>query len=178
MSIKLKSNICYEPGILYKPEFAYQPPDGYRAESFVLPFSFQVTANGQLQTGLPWKLDDDVPWNWRGMVWPQVGTAQGINAGGAGVAGLVGTPCLVALRDTHGNYLTTSPNQNLVLGMGASAQSGFSSINAFGFPFGCEIPCEAGGVVLFDFLIPPPGGTSAVVTVNGTMLGVKLFKDC
>lgn len=177
--MRLKSNICYEPGVLYKPEFAYQPPDGYRAETFVLPFSFKVNANGQLQTGIPWKLDDDVPWTWRGMVWPQVGTAQGINAGGSGVNGLIGTPCLVALRDTRGNYLTTSSDPtNLVLSMGASAQSGFSSINAFGFPFGCEVMCDPGGVVLFDFLIPPPGGIAQVVTVNGTMLGAKLFKDC
>jgi hypothetical protein len=175
MSIRTKPNICYEPSILYKPEFAYTPPEGYRAESFIVPFQFNVLANGQIQSGFPWKLDDDVPWVWRGMVWPQVGTAQGINTGGSGLSGLVGTPCLVAVRDTHGNYLTKSPNSNLVLGMGALGQSGFDSINAFGFPFGCEVVCEPGGVIRFDFLIP---GTGATVSVQGTMLGAKLFLDC
>ena len=76
MSIRVKPNICYAPSILYKPEFAYAPPDGYRAESFIVPFSFNILANGEIQADNPWKLDDDVPWVWRGMVWPQVGTAE------------------------------------------------------------------------------------------------------
>ena len=90
MSIRVKPNICYEPNILYKPEFSYAPPQGYRAESFIIPFSFQVMANGEIQADNPWKLDDDVPWVFRGMVWPQVGTAEAVNAGGSGVAGLTG----------------------------------------------------------------------------------------
>jgi len=178
MSIRVKPNICYEPSILYKPEFAYAPPSGYRAESFVIPFSFNVTANGQIQPNFPWKLDDDVPWVWRGMLFPQCGTAEAINAGGSGVAGLNGTPLLVAVRDTNGNYLTTSPDSNLVLAWGAIGQSGFDSINAFGFPFGCEVLCEPGGVITFDFKIPAIGGAAAQVQVQGTMIGCKLFKDC
>lgn len=179
MSIRVKPNICYEPNILYKPEFAYAPPQGYRAESFIIPFSFQVMANGEIQADNPWKLDDDVPWVFRGMVWPQVGTAEAVNAGGSGVAGLTGSAMLVRVRDTNGNPLTTCNATNgYVLSMGAIGQSGFDSINAFGFPFGCEILCEPGGVILFDFQIPIPAGGPQVVTVNGTMLGVKLFKDC
>ena len=179
--IRPKSPICYEPSIRYKPEWAYPPPAGYRAESFILPFSFTVPANGQIQSDFPWKLDDDVPWVWRGLLFPAVGTAEAVNAGGSGVAGLVGTPALVRLRDTNGNFLTNCiQNSDFVLASGAIGQSGFDSINANGFPFGCEIPCEAGGVVLFDFIVPATeaGGVAGTVQIQGTMLGVKLFKDC
>ena len=152
MSIRVKPNICYAPSILYKPEFAYAPPDGYRAESFIVPFSFNILANGEIQADNPWKLDDDVPWVWRGMVWPQVGTAEQVNATSSGI---LGTPMLTRVRDTHGNPLSTCNQTNgYVLGFGAIGQSGFDNINAFGFPFGCEIQCEPGGVILFDFQIP------------------------
>jgi len=178
VSIRVKPNICYAPSILYKPEFAYAPPVGFRAESFVLPFSFSVLANGQIQQNFPWKLDDDVPWVWRGMLFAQCGTAEAVNSGGSGVAGLVGTSMKVAVRDTNGNALTTSAYSNVVLAWGAIGQSGFDSINAFGFPFGCEILCEPGGVVMFDFKIPAVNGLAVQVQVQGTMIGAKLFKDC
>ena len=45
--LRSKSAICYNPGILYKPEGMYAPPAGYRAESFLVPFSFNVLANGE-----------------------------------------------------------------------------------------------------------------------------------
>ena len=109
------------------------------------------------------------------MLFPQIGTAEAVNAG---QSPYVGTPALVAIRDPYGNYLTTSPNSNLVLAMGAPAQSGFNSINAFGFPFGCEVYCEPGGVITFDFQIPSALGVATQVQVQGTMLGAKLFKDC
>lgn len=166
------SKVCYDPSILYKAEGMYPPPQGFRAESFIIPFSFNVLANGELQSGFPWKLDDDVPWVFRGMLWPQCGTAEAINTGG-----LTGNPMLVRVYDTNGNPLTNCPTtNNLVLSMGAIGQSGFNSINAFGFPFGCEIQCEPGGVITFDFLIPYPTPTQLVV--QGTMLGCKLFKVC
>ncbi len=152
MSIRTKANICYAPSILYKPEFAYAPLTGFRSESFVIPFSFQILANGEIQADNPWKLDDDVPWAWRGMVWPEVGTGEQVNALSTGI---LGTPMLVRVRDSHGNPLSTCNQTNgYVLGFGAVGQSGFDSINAFGYPFGCEILCEAGGVILFDFQIP------------------------
>lgn len=171
----MRPNVCYEPSILYKPEGAYSPIAGYRAESFLVPFSFTVLANGQLQANYPWKLDDDVPWGFRGLVFAEIGTAEAVNAGGVGVSGLTGTPMLVRIWDTHGNSLTNA-NQNsnpqnqkndLVLAMGVAGQSGFDSINAFGFPFGCEVLCEPGGTILFDFQIPsnsPP----ASLTINAT----------
>lgn len=175
--LRSKSAICYDPGILYKPEGMYAPPSGYRAESFLVPFSFNVLANGELQPNFPWKLDDDVPWVFRGMLWPQCGTAEAVNAGGSGVAGLTGLPMLVRVRDSYGNPLTNCPTtDNLVLSMGAIGQSGFDSINAFGFPFGCECVCEPGGVILFDFQIPSASPVNVVV--QGCMLGAKLFKDC
>ena len=85
-------NVCYAPGVRFKPEWAYAVPKGMRAESFILPFSFQVLADGNIQENYPWKLDDDVPWMFRAVLFPQLGTAEQVNAG---VSGYVGNPGLV-----------------------------------------------------------------------------------
>jgi hypothetical protein len=158
--IRTQAGVCYQPRILYKPQFAYPDPPGYRAESFVLPFQFNVLANGNPQLDLPWKLDDDVPWVFRGMTFAQVfpGAEGGI---------------LVRVRDTYGNQLS----QGLVLSFGAQGMSGFNGINAFGFPFDCEVFCEAGGTILFDFQVgysaqaglSPAGGFQ--ITVVATLIG-------
>lgn len=171
------SRRCYRPDILYKPEFAYTPVKGMRAESFVLPFSFNVLADGNPQLGYGWKLDDDTPWMFRAILFPQIGTAEGVNSGGSNLTGHAG---LVRIRDTRGNLLTNCiPTDDFVLAVGAIGQSGFNAINASGFPFGCEIDCERGGVITFDFQIPQgfldPG---TYLTVAGTMIGAKLFEEC
>lgn len=164
------SNVCYAPSVRFKPEWAYQIQKGYRGEPFVLPFSFPVTANGQIQIGATWKLDDDVPWLWRGLVFPQIGTAQ---------IGTIGNPGMVRLWDPYGNPLTNCKETNdFVLAVGVIGQSGFNSINAFGFPLGSEIECPQGGVIQFDFQIPVVAGQPAQVTMQGTMLGIKLFEAC
>lgn len=164
------SDICYAPGTKFKPEWAYSLPRGYRGESFILPFNFTVPANGQPNIGYPWRLDDDSPWLWRGLLFPQIGTAQ------SGV----GNPGLVRLWDPYGNVLTNCQQTNdFVLAVGVIGQSGFNSINAFGFPLGSEIECPAGGVVTFDFQIPVTTGAPPTVQMQGTMLGIKLFQgDC
>lgn len=165
----MNSNVCYAPSVEFKPEWAYRLPKGYRGESFMLPFSFSVPVNGAIQVGYPWRLDDDVPWIWRGVVFPQIGTAQ--------IPG--GNPGLVRIWDPFGNPLTNCPETNdFVLGWGVIGQSGFSAINAFGFPLGAEIECPPGGVIQFDFQIPQAAGGPSVAQVQGTMLGVKLFEDC
>lgn len=167
----MNSNVCYAPGVHFKPEWAYRIPTGYKGESFILPFSFSVPANGAVQVGYPWRLDDDVPWLWRGLVFPQIGTAEMDNE--------EGNPGLVRIWDPYGNPLTNCvQTDDFVLAWGAIGQSGFTSINAFGFPLGSEIECPAGGVIQFDFQIPVVSGAPAEVQMQGTMLGVKLFADC
>lgn len=165
----MNRDICYAPSLKYKPEFAYKLPTGYKGDSFVLPFSFTVPANGQVQIGYTLKLDDDVPWIWRGLVFPQIGTAQ------AGA----GNPGLVRLWDPYGNPITNCKETNdFVLAVGVIGQSGFGNINAFGFPLGSEIECPPGGVIQFDFQIPVVTGAPAEVQMQGTLLGVKVFEDC
>lgn len=168
----MKPGVCYDRSKLWKPEFAYPTirtigSKKYRAESFILPFAFTVTANGSAQENFPWKLDDDVPWLFRGIVFPQCGTVEGPPTG-----------FLVRIRDCYGNFLTNcSTTNDYVLAGGAWGQSAINSINAFGFPLGCESENERGGVITFDFQIPAPGG-SFVTPVQGTILGAKLFEEC
>lgn len=172
----MNPNVCYAPGVKFKPQWAFKLRPGVRGESFVLPFSFSVPANGQIQENYPWKLDDDVPWLFRAVLFPQIGTAEQVNSGGSGY---VGNPALVRIRDTYGNPLTNCVQSNdLVLAVGAIGQSGFNSINAAGFPLGCEIECERGGTLLFDFLIPIVSGAPNPVQVQGTVMGCKLFAEC
>lgn len=174
---------CYDPSKKFKPEWAYTPIPGKRQESFILPFSFSVPANGAIQPGYGWKLDDDTTWIWRAILFPQIGTAEAVNQG---TTPYVGNPGLVRIRDSHGNPLTNciAPANNpaisdMVLAAGVFGQSGFDQINAGGFPLGCEIVCEPGGVITFDFLIPNVSGGAVVnVQMQGTMIGVKLFDDC
>lgn len=187
-----QQNICYAPSVKFKAEWAYPTPQGKRLESFLLPFSFSVTANGQVQENFPWKLDDDTDWMFRGVVFPQAGTAESANSG---FTAYIGNPALVRIRDPYGNPITNGDpvagvpgSQDLVLAVGAIGGSGFVSatfpppnggpINASGFPFGCEIYCERGGVVTFDFLIPLISTTPNPVQMQGTMLGCKVFEDC
>lgn len=154
--IRPSGQVCYAPRVLYKPQFAYKPRPGYREESFILPFNFSVPADGKLYENFPWKLDDDVPYLLKAMVFPEIGTSQQI------------LPSLVRVRDTYGNPMS----QGLVLSFGAQGQSGFAGINAFGFPFDCEVECEKGGVILFDFQIDAnssPGPGIAGLSIAGDL---------
>ena len=162
----------YDPSKKFKPEWAYQPLPGFRLESFVLPFSFMVPIDGQVHENYGWKLDDDVPWVFRAALFPELGTAEKVIS--------AGFPGLVRIRDTYGNPLTNCIETNdFVLAAGALCQSGFSQINAAGFPFGCEVQCERGGVIVFDFQIPnTAGGAVQTVAIQGTIFGAKLFEDC
>lgn len=121
----------------WRPQFAFQTPAGYRDEPYEVPFSFVVQADGQVYRSLPWQLDDDQPYLIRAVVFPEIGTAQNPAL----------FPALCRITDTHGNPLS----QGLVLALGVWSQSGFSSINAFGFPLADEVECAPGGVLLFDF---------------------------
>jgi hypothetical protein len=162
--IRLKPGVCYDKSKLFKPEWAYATPKGFRTESFVLPFSFSVLANGAIQENYPWHLDTDVPWIFRAAVFPQIGTAQSVNA----PAYNVGTPGLVRIRDTEGNPLTNcKETQDCVLAFGAVGQSGFNNINASGFPFGCGVDCERGGVITFDFILPSVAVPASLLVFAG-----------
>ena len=174
------SLICYAPNVPYKPQWAFKTPAGYRAESFVMPFSFSVLANGQQQRDYSWKLDDDSIWVFKAMVFPQVGTAQLANASNALNAedvgtGLLGTPAMVRIRDAFGNTLTNClPTEDLVLAVGAVGQSGFSGLNAAGFPFDCEIFCQAGSQLYFDFLLPSNAANAYLIIPNTSSGGAAL----
>jgi hypothetical protein len=140
---------CENPAALYKPQWAYRTPEGYRDDFYLVPFSFQVPADGLLHLGFPKQLDDDVPYLIRGILFPMIGTAQP----NANVIPPLAFPGLVRMWDSHGNPLS----EGLVLALGVWAQSGFSDaktptgINAFGFPIEPEVECSPGGAVVFDF---------------------------
>lgn len=140
---------CENPAALFKPQWAYRTPEGYRDDFYVIPFSFQVAADGALHLGFPVQLDDDVPYLIRGIIFPMIGTAQPLYNEIPALA----FPGLVRMWDSHGNPLT----EGLVLALGVWGQSGFadaktpSGINAFGFPIEPEVECSPGGAVIFDF---------------------------
>jgi hypothetical protein len=157
--IRPAGQICYAPRVLYKPQFAYKPRPGFRQESFVLPFTFNVLANGLLQENFPWKLDDDVPYLLKGMVFPQIGTSAQV------------LPSLVRVRDTYGNPMSNGT----VLSFGAQGQSGYDGINAFGFPFDCEVECEKGGVILFDFQLPTNAGVAGYGGIAGIFFAANIY---
>ena len=136
---------CYDPTLLFKPQWAYQTPAGYRDELYLIPFQFQVPSTGQLVQGLTVQMDDDVPFFLRAIVFPQIADF----ALGGGIA----QPGVVRIYDTRGNPLT----DGLVLFMGAWGESGFQGVNAWGFPFEPEVPCDPGGNLRFDFQISSSG---------------------
>jgi hypothetical protein len=145
---------CENPARLYKPQWAYPTPEGFVDELFLVPFQFTIPGDGSLVVGFPWSLDDDVPWLFRAIVFPELGTSLD-------AAGLpMGFPGLYRIRDTHGNPLSNNVPSNprgLVLAHGVYSQSallvGGIATNAFGFPLEPEIYCEPGGVLLFDFQV-------------------------
>jgi hypothetical protein len=160
---------CENPAALFKPQWAYKTPAGYRDDFYLIPFSFQVPADGMLHLGFPVQLDDDVPYLIRGIIFPMVGTAQPLYNQIPPLA----FPGLVRMWDSHGNPLT----EGLVLALGVWAQSGFSDantptgINAFGFPLEPEVECSPGGAVIFDFQL----NTNAVPATFTDGTGSLLF---
>ena len=76
-------------------------------------------------------------------------------------------PALARITDTQGNPL--SPQSTLpILALGVLSQSGFNSINAFGFPIEPEIECSPGGNIVFDFLVST-NATPGFVTLVGVL---------
>lgn len=159
---------CEVPSALYKPQWAYQTPDGYRDDFYVIPFSFQVPADGLLHLGFPVQLDDDVPYIVRGIIFPMIGTAQPLYNQIPPLA----FPGLVRTWDSHGNPLA----EGLVLALGVWAQSGFSDaktptgINAFGFPIEPEVECSPGGAVIFDFQLNTNAVPATFTDGSGSLL--------
>lgn len=179
---------CYDPSRIFKPQWAYSVPAGTRPEVFLVPFTFQVPADGLIHPGYPWRLDDDVPYVMHGIVFPQIGTGQQIQppppiAPGGPLAGInYPVPALCRITDTQGNPL--SPQSSApVLALGVMSQSGFNSINAFGFPIEPAVLCSPGGVVLFDFQLSTnatPGyttltGVAESITVELAFFGTGPF---
>lgn len=147
---------CYDQSTPYVPEFRFGTPAGFRDRPFLVPFSFtlnQAIGGILFANRLPVSLDDDDPFMWRGIIFPNAG----LNLAAASV------PSLIRLWDTRGNPLS----DGLVLALGVWCQSGFGG-NAYGFPFDDEIECEPGGVISFDFAVPAVGGgtPSAQFTVG------------
>ena len=157
---------CYDPDRLYKPQWATETPEGFRDETYIVPFQFTVPGNGSLVRGLPWQLDDDVPYIIRAINFPQIG--QVLVPGGGG------TPGLCRIWDSHGNPLS----QGLVLGLGMWCQGGVDvdslggtpgnpSHYGNGFPIEPEIECAPGGVLLFDFQL----STNALIAQFFDLIG-------
>lgn len=160
---------CQFPGDRFKPQWAYKTPKGFRDEPFFVPVLFTVPADGQVHVGLPWSLDDDVPWIFRGIVMPALGTAQG----GAYAIPPTSSPSLCRIQDTEGNPLS----KGMVLALGVWSQSGFTEtstptgVNAFGFPIEPEIVCAPGGTLLFSFQVPTDAVPAKLLyTVGGSTI--------
>lgn len=140
---------CEDPKQLYKPQFAYATPAGYRDIPYEVDFEFTIPGDGVMVRQLPHQLDDDEPFLLHAIVFPQIGTALGVENGA--------TPGLCRIWDTRGNPLS----EDLVLALGANCQSGFDSINGFGFPVEPAVLCDAGGALLFDFQLSTNAGVAS-----------------
>ncbi len=141
---------CYAPNVKYKPEWAKRTPDGFRDETFLVPFQFlQVPGSGQIVRGLPWNLDDDQPFILDGIFFTQIGTTLDANGGQPSGQGLA------RIWDCQGNPLS----QGLVLGLGMwgngsialTAVGSPAQVFGWGFPIEDELECPPGGTLLFDF---------------------------
>ena len=157
---------CQYPKDVFKPQWAYKTPVGYRDDFYLVPFTFTIAADGLLHLGLPWQLDDDVPYIVRGVIFPQIGTANPLYNQIPRLA----FPGLCRITDTIGNRLS----DGLVLALGVWGQSGFASadtptgINAFGFPVEPEVECAPGGALLFDFQLNTNAVPASFVDVVGS----------
>lgn len=157
----------------FKPQWAYPTPPGFRDEFYAVPFNFTLSGDGTFVRGLPWSLDDDVPYIIRGIVFPEIGTHPGTGGG-------MFFPGFCRIWETGGHPLSgrglveqSGPEYlDLALALGVWAQSGFAGINGFGFPIEPEIICSPGGVVTFDFQI----NTNASAG-NATIVGVTDFLE-
>lgn len=139
---------CYDPTLLFKPQWAYPTPAGFRDEIYLIPFEFAVPATGQLIQGLTVQMDDDVPFFLRAIVFVQIADFA--------LAGGIANPGLVRVYDSRGNPLT----DGLILFMGAWGESGFQGVNAWGFPFEPEVPCDPGGNLRFDIQLQSTGSAA------------------
>jgi hypothetical protein len=166
---------------VFKPQWAYPTPDGFRDEFYVVPFSFTLDGNGGFVRGLPWSLDDDVPYIVRAIIFPEIGThvPDGITDQ---------FPGFCRLWEPHGNPLSSrglvennGPEYlDLALALGVWCQSGQAGINAFGFPIEPEVACPPGSVITFDFQIntsATPGnalidGVGEFMEVVGGLMGL------
>lgn len=150
---------CVSPTDKYKPGFAFRTPEGFRDETFLIPFSFTVPGNGLPVRNLSIQMDDDVPWILRGIVWPQLGIKADVvnpappnrNVGQA------------RIRDTQGNPLSLG----MVLTLGAWAQSGYRNVNAFGWWFADEVICEPGGALMVDLQLATNATFAAITVPSG-----------
>lgn len=147
---------CFYPQNKYKPGFAFKTLEGFRDETFEIPFEFTVPGTGAEVTQLPLQLDDDVPWILRGIVFPQLG----IPTAAISTIRNIGA---CRIRDTKGNPLS----KGKVLTLGAWCQSGYANVNAFGWWFTDEIICDPGGALLFDFQLSTNATWAIASVTNG-----------
>jgi len=149
----------HQPGLLFKPQFAYPTPAGYRDETYLIPFTFNVDGSGLIARQFPWQLDDDVPFFLRGIIFPQIGLHNYATA-----------PGYCRIWDSHGNPLS----QGLVLALGMWSQAGLDwagNAYAWGFPIEPEIECSPGGALLFDFQLMTNAAV-AFATYTGVLEGI------
>lgn len=152
---------CFDPALLYKPQFAYATPPGFRDEPFWMPITFRVLADGLIYKQFPVNCDDDVPWIFHAIVFPQLGTGLSVSSNA--------TPGLCLIRDTYGNPL----QKGMLLALGPLSQSGFESANAFGFPLEPAVECAPGGSLTFDFQLSSNAGVAQAFLSFGGL--VQLF---
>jgi hypothetical protein len=154
---------CTNPDQRFKPQWADSIPAGYRAELFLIPFSFTVPGDGSIIRGVPWSLDDDVPYLLRALFFPQLGnwpTVPGSNS-----------PGYCRIWDTQGNPLSLG----LVFAFGMMGIAGLTfdptanvqETFAWGFPFEPFIFCDPGGTLAFDFQLD----TNAIVAAFQLAVG-------
>lgn len=163
---------CYSPSDPYIPENRFSTPEGFRDEAYLIPFTLSIPSAGGLVRGLPIVMDDDVPFYWRAIIFPQAGLTKESMSNYPDT----GIPCGLLFRDTRGNALQGAVQNQAdgpVLTAGAWCQSGYG-FNGAGFPLDAEVECDPGGVVLLDIKAPANNGNSGFATASGSGMNETL----
>jgi hypothetical protein len=140
---------------LYRPQFPYPAVPGCNDEQFSysfdktnVPFLAQSIAAGNLVIGIPFPLDQDAPFSWRGM---RADTSS----------------LLMRLRDPFGNYLD---NDFSPIDLYMAQQGLIGSLGALAIPTELAIDCPMGGIILLDLKNP----TASPISPGAfTLLGIK-----
>ena len=167
----------------HRPQFAYSTPPGCRDEEFTYTFDGSNTPmlyadiSGRAISNIPFPLDRDAPFYWRGIKVALLSSAAGPNGTVGGITGYAFPEVYVKFRDCYENDLSD--------GLVAATQYAFpqnpvqpnnnSLLTGPPTPLDPEIYCPAGGVIFFFLRAPVLAGPSLL---SVTLYGMKRYKEC